>query len=735
LYNNQGKYEEAEPLYKRALAIREKQLGADHPDTATSLNNLAVLYYEQGKYKEVEPLYKRALAIKEKQLGADHPGTATTLSNLASLYNNQGKYEEAEPLYKQALAIKEKQLGADHPDTSTFLSNLAGLYNVQGKYEEVEPLYKRALAIREKQLGADHPDTATSLNRLAMFYNVQGKYGEARPYTKRMLLSRTNHWQRMLAYFSETDCLKMARMNKSGNGVGLQKSGLLAARQQLAFKGSVAEAFNKRRASEAELQSNSEGTKLLSIRNDLNIALQQAILTKGVNAPESLKLQEQAAELDKQIAGHLRSDLGFTSVNVSIEEVQRELSDDDTLIESFRYSHKIGTREWESRYSSVVIKVTGDPDFVEHLNAEEIENAVKTYRAQLKHSGDGDVDALQNSEKVLYEKYLTSLTRHLEFGKTVIFSLDSQLHFIPWHMIRDSEGVPFGQKYKVRYVTSGRDLVKKPAKVDSLSAFVLGNPTYRDNAPMAALIEAEEEEAKKLASLGRSMSNDAGNINLTPLPGTAREIDLLSTKLGSKGYEVTRLSRNEATETAVKEGVEGAGIVHLATHGFFLNEIKIERDPNVIQLNGQESSKAQNIQDPMYRSGLALSGAQSTFNLWKNGEVPPPSKDGILMAAEANLLNLRGTDLVVLSACETAAGDALDGEGVMGLRRAFISAGANSTIMTLWPVNDQATVEVMEAFYDKYLNGTHPSIALAEMQNELYEPFVEKYGELEAIAR
>ena len=107
----------------------------------------------------------------------------------------------------------------------------------------------------------------------------------------------------------------------------------------------------------------------------------------------------------------------------------------------------------------------------------------------------------------------------------------------------------------------------------------------------------------------------------------------------------------------------------------------------------------------------------------------------MLLAAEVTALDLRGTDLVVLSACETAVGESLDGEGVMGLRRALYSAGANSTIMTLWPVNDESTVEVMDAFYEKYLNGTHPAIALPEVQNELYEPFVERYGEVEAIAR
>lgn len=183
-----GHYAEVELLFKRALAIREKALGASHPDTAASLNNLALLYYSQGKYAEAEPLINRALAIREKWLDANHPNTATSLSNLALLYYSQGKYAEAEPLIKRALVIREKALGVDHPDTTASINNLASLYYSQGNYAEAEPLYKRALAIREKTLGADHPNTANSLNNLAQLYKSQSKYAEAEPVFKRALI-------------------------------------------------------------------------------------------------------------------------------------------------------------------------------------------------------------------------------------------------------------------------------------------------------------------------------------------------------------------------------------------------------------------------------------------------------------------------------------------------------------------------------------------------------------------
>lgn len=179
LYNDQGKYTEAEPLLQRALAIYEQALGPEHPDTATSLNNLAYLYYSQGKHTEAETLYQRALAIRERVLGPEHPDTAQSVNNLALIYYNQGKDEEAEVLYRRALAICEQVLGPEHPDTATSLNNLALFYYSQSKNEEAEALLQRALTIRERMLGPEHPDTATSLNNLADLYNSQNRHAEA----------------------------------------------------------------------------------------------------------------------------------------------------------------------------------------------------------------------------------------------------------------------------------------------------------------------------------------------------------------------------------------------------------------------------------------------------------------------------------------------------------------------------------------------------------------------------
>jgi tetratricopeptide (TPR) repeat protein len=179
IYESSNLWIEAERCCKRSLEISKSELGDRHPDTASSLNNLAALHRSQGRYGEAEPLYLEALAIHKSELGDRHPATAISLSNLAGLYRSQGRYGEAEPLFLEALAIRKSELGDRHPDTATSLNNLAGLYNSQGRYGEAEPLYLEALAIRKSELGDRHPSTASSLNNLAWLYSNTARLAAA----------------------------------------------------------------------------------------------------------------------------------------------------------------------------------------------------------------------------------------------------------------------------------------------------------------------------------------------------------------------------------------------------------------------------------------------------------------------------------------------------------------------------------------------------------------------------
>ena len=183
---DQGRYAEAEPPYKRALAIRERALEPDHPDVASSLNSLARLYTHQGRYAEAEPLFKRALAIVREGVRT-RPRRRGQQPRLPGLvYTEQGRYDEAEPLYKRALAIRRRRWGPTTRDGHDPQQSGRPVPE-QGRYDEAEPLYKRALAITEKALGPDHPDVAATLNNLAFLYEAQGKYDEAEPLYKRAL--------------------------------------------------------------------------------------------------------------------------------------------------------------------------------------------------------------------------------------------------------------------------------------------------------------------------------------------------------------------------------------------------------------------------------------------------------------------------------------------------------------------------------------------------------------------
>eukprot|EP00752_Nemacystus_decipiens_P009200 g8218.t1 len=185
LLQSQGKYAEAETLYERCQAIQEKVLGPEHPNLATTLHGRAGLLDSQGKYAEAEPLYERCQAIDEKVLGPEHPAYATILYSRAVLLQSQGKYAEAEALYERCQAIEEKVLGPEHPDLATTLHGRAGLLRSQGKYAEAEALYERCQAIREKVLGPDHPAYATTLHNRAVLLQSQGKHAEAEPLYER----------------------------------------------------------------------------------------------------------------------------------------------------------------------------------------------------------------------------------------------------------------------------------------------------------------------------------------------------------------------------------------------------------------------------------------------------------------------------------------------------------------------------------------------------------------------
>src|SRR5271168_561668 len=178
-YGNQGRWNEAEQLVVQVMDMRKKLLGAEHPSTLTIMANLACTYRNQGRWNEAEQLEVQVMDMSKKLLGAEHPSTLTIMANLASTYRNQGRWNEAEQLEVQVMDMRKKLLGAEHPSTLTSMGNLASTYRNQGRWNEAEQLFVQVMDMSKKLLGAEHPDTLTSMANLASTYRNQGRWNEA----------------------------------------------------------------------------------------------------------------------------------------------------------------------------------------------------------------------------------------------------------------------------------------------------------------------------------------------------------------------------------------------------------------------------------------------------------------------------------------------------------------------------------------------------------------------------
>jgi CHAT domain-containing protein len=218
-------------------------------------------------------------------------------------------------------------------------------------------------------------------------------------------------------------------------------------------------------------------------------------------------------------------------------------------------------------------------------------------------------------------------------------------------------------------------------------------------------------------SIRGSERRDVEDWSFESLTGTQKESDELTKKFIGWGWTPTDFSAKEATKEALLK-IHSPYILHLATHGFFAKEDATATQPEAVLNERQSVTKSRFFKNPMHRSGLALAGAQTTIEAWQREEVPPVENDGILTAEDVSTLDLQGTWLVTLSACDTGSGEARAGEGVMGLRRGFIQAGVQNLLMTLWPISDEVTVQIMSDFYEAAHKSGNAPQALAEVQRQ-----------------
>ena len=291
---------------------------------------------------------------------------------------------------------------------------------------------------------------------------------------------------------------------------------------------------------------------------------------------------------------------------------------------------------------------------------------------------------------------------HLGSAQQLLLSPDGALNLLPFGVLQDAKGRLLAEQYELTYLTSGRDLLRPVTPGGpSHPALLLADPDFGP-------LEAPPGEAA--VEQRRSVDFNRGALRFGPLAGTAQEAQVLRSLLKLNESQV--LTQGRATETALKK-VHGPKILHLATHGFFLTDLPedLNSSSRGAGLEPTQRPSAPQRENPLLRSGLALAGA----NQLRSG----PDDDGILTALEVASLDLQGTELAVLSACETGVGDVHTGEGVYGLRRALVLAGVRTQVASLWKVDDAATTEFMVAYYRHVQAGLGRSAALRAVQRAM----------------
>jgi tetratricopeptide (TPR) repeat protein len=722
IYQMMGDYSRALMLSERALSIYEKSCGPTNPSTAAALSSVADLYITAGATAKAESLYERALKIDEEVYGQANPTTAATLNRLAQLYMVTTNYLKAEPLFQTCLGVMEKVYGPEHPATASTLNDLARLYLRMGQYSKAEPLCVRALNIREKVLGPEHPATAAALYNLGFILLELEQPKKVLEIADREEQCQLKMLANVLSFTSEHERLAFQAQSNPYSLLACLGDGMRMARAILRNKGIVLDSLLEDRLL-AESSENPEEhgvadqieaakqrlTQLLMVEpKDLSgAALQQRAEARRLAFAEVERLEGQLAQ---NVAGLGRA---RRSLSVTVESVQAAIPPNTALVEFLFYRHYLGKDQWERRYGATVVTHSGEPKWVCLGPAADIETNIQVCQRAVRTRK--DQFGLSVALKRLYEQLCSPIEPFLPAQvKNLVLSPDGALNFLSFATLLAPDRKFAAEKFSIRYVSSGRDLLAQPATTTNSELVIFASPNY--------------------STTGMTKPQTPG-VFLAPLPGFAQQAKVLETKAKQWKWAVQVYSGSEAAESQVR-AVRSPRILHFATHGFVLPEF-VGRRPEFgpLQLSDVVSERQTQIilRNPMHRCGLALAGAQDTLEAWKRGEVPPTADDGILTAEEVGALHLQGTWLVALSACDTGAGKMAVGEGVMGLRRGFVQAGARNLLLTLWPVAVDETSHFMVDFYYALHETKDPPRALADVQRDWLVSVRRREGLLPAV--
>jgi CHAT domain-containing protein len=695
LFQSLGRYEEAIPLMKQSIKIVGDQSKSKNVNYQRLMTNLALLYHEMGKYEEAEAIYLKALSIKEKRGQKKHPDYAHTLNNLASLYMDMEKYDKVESMLKQAIEIYEAKFGENHPSLATTVSHLGNFYRFQEDYEKALPLLKKSLAIRKTTLSEYHPEYIQSKEDLAILAWKSREYDRAATLYKEVLTQTLEFVDTYFPPMSEAEKTRyweilhprFERFYSFVNDGYKEIPSLLKDMYgyQLFTKGILLSTSN--RIKQQILTSDDESLKSLYFTW---VDQKESLARYYSYSNEELKDEDINLDSMVQAANSTEKQLSSKSsefndnlrqVNITYKEVMKKLSAQQAAIEIVR--HRVFEQNFTDQVSYSALVLTNNPDnpieLVKLTNGKQLETRYFKYYNNAIHQ--------KVKDEYSYDQYWAKISESLKGIRQISISADGIFHQINLNTLQSSDGQFNLNRYDINLVGNTKSLTTVPvSKSITYNASLIGFPSY------------------------------GGNGDIPELPGTEVEIDNIYGLLRQRKLTASRFKGEEASEANIKK-MENPSILHIATHGFFLEDAQFRKQ----KLFGIQTENAQ--KNPLLRSGLMLANAgEASSNMSISND-----DNGILTAYEAMNLTLANTDLVVLSACETGLGDVKTGEGVYGLQRAFIVAGAKAVVMSLWKVDDQATQALMTAFYREWVinKDKHKSFKIA--QEKLMEKYPDPY--------
>jgi CHAT domain-containing protein/tetratricopeptide (TPR) repeat protein len=726
LQHDLGRLDEARRLYEEALAVLRKNLPPDHPHVGRCLNNLAVLLKNQGRFEESRALLEDALAVFRKRLPEGHQLTTTSLNNLAGVYHDLGQFDKALAYYRENLALREKTLPPTHPNLAVSLNNLGVLLHQTGKTDEARRCYERAANILRRSLPPGHPQLGRALNNLGSLLAGQGQFDEAWGPLSEAATLWADYAERVSDASARRDhasFLNQGRHNLNALlSAALQAKDLSEARRRevLGCVLDVKAVSGHALAARAEAVARGKDAEATELFRRLGRVRQQSadLLLRGPGTGADYlalckRLRDEEDELERALAARARpyAELRRTE-RAGPDELAARLPAGAVMIEFvFHQNHatqpdKTRIGQGQHQYSALLLW-GGGCRLVPLGDAAALHQAVQTWRRRVEAGEPGDKgDALRRR---LWDPLARALPADC---KRLFLAPDGQLALVPLEALRLADGTYLVERYQMAYVTTGRDLLPRPRPAGAAAgALIVADPDY---------------EAGPAAEKAR------GALQFQRLPGFAREADTVARLLQERpGWKVQSLRGADATEEALARA-RRPRLLYCATHGYFLAD---RPRPTDHLLRGFELTplkpagpRPPNVGgDFRLRGGLALAGANRGPARAAGG-----LSDGLLTALEVENLDLWGTELVVLSACETGLGNLEVGEGVLGLRRAFQLAGARTVLASLWQVPDDETAKLMTGFLRRWLDGGDTAAALRQAQLELIR---ELRGSREAARR